>query len=227
MRVFCVRPDTRPTTHSSPSTRQYSSLGAAHSHSELQAFARVLCRPTGTNLRFYPSNVMAIVNGVVQYGNGTMQLAATDGSSAAASAAAVAGASLVGSAATCAAAPVPPATAPAGPAAPYVCSATSVGNAVQLRTAAAALLNNTAEVVVISVTGNVSINASVWRGALALPRGLVLSLLGNPTAGQGVQVGGARAARALAKHEGRRSALCMLMCVYVCMCVCVCVLCVC
>eukprot|EP00198_Chlamydomonas_reinhardtii_P005764 XP_001695100.1 predicted protein [Chlamydomonas reinhardtii] len=88
---------------------------------ELQAFARVLCRPTGTNLRFYPSNVMAIVNGV-------------------------------------------------------------------LRTAAAALLNNTAEVVVISVTGNVSINASVWRGALALPRGLVLSLLGNPTAGQGVQI---------------------------------------
>ncbi|KXZ56492.1 hypothetical protein GPECTOR_1g440 [Gonium pectorale] len=114
---------------------------------ELRAFMSRLCEPT--SWRHRGAAQLRVLGGVVMYGNDTMQLAP----------------------------PAPPAvllrtnvTSRSASAAPWACSATAVSGADELRATAAELLAVTGGTVLLSLTGNVTIDPELgdWGPILCL-----------------------------------------------------------
>ncbi|KXZ56486.1 hypothetical protein GPECTOR_1g435 [Gonium pectorale] len=136
--------------------------------SELRTFTRRLCEPT--SWRHRGAAQLRVLGGVVLYGNDTMQLAP----------------------------PAPPAvllrtnvTSRSGSAAPWACSATAVSGADELRATAAELLAVTGGTVLLSLTGNVTIDPELgdWGpGSFTIPRGTSLGLYGDPSPAKTIQL---------------------------------------
>ncbi|KXZ56489.1 hypothetical protein GPECTOR_1g438 [Gonium pectorale] len=134
----------------------------------LRAFMSRLCEPT--SWRHREAAQLRVLGGVVMYGNDTMQLAP----------------------------PAPPAvllrtnvTSRSASAAPWACSATAVSGAHELRATAAELLAATSGTVLLSLTGNVTIDPELgdWGpSGLVVPWGVTLGLYGDPTPGRAVQL---------------------------------------
>ncbi|KXZ56483.1 hypothetical protein GPECTOR_1g432 [Gonium pectorale] len=135
---------------------------------ELRTFTRRLCEPT--SWRHRGAADLRVLGGVVMYGNDTMQLAP----------------------------PAPPAvllrtnvTSRSASAAPWACSATAVSGAGELRATAAELLAVTSGTVLLSLTGNVTIDPETggWGpSGLVVPEGSQLGLYGDPTPGRATQL---------------------------------------
>ncbi|KXZ56484.1 hypothetical protein GPECTOR_1g433 [Gonium pectorale] len=135
---------------------------------ELRAFMSRLCESTSWQHR--GAAQLRVLGGVAMYGNDTMQLAP----------------------------PAPPAvllrtnvTSRSASAAPWACSATAVSGAGELRATAAELLAVTSGTVLLSLTGNVTIDPETggWGpSGLVVPEGSQLGLYGDPTPGRATQL---------------------------------------
>ncbi|PNH07665.1 hypothetical protein TSOC_005832 [Tetrabaena socialis] len=159
--------------------------------SDLFTLTRTLCTPEDWR---YGTKELQVLRGVVLYGNGTMLLGlSSDGSSPppdAASALAI----LVNTSITCEGGPPPP---------PWACSATYVASADMLRSTAEEMLSGTAGPVLLSLTGNVTLQPDSWDGGLVVRKGQQLGLYGNPEPLRAVQLDFAGIAGAIVAESGR------------------------
>ncbi|PNH07669.1 hypothetical protein TSOC_005836 [Tetrabaena socialis] len=144
--------------------------------SDLFTVTHTLCTPEDWR---YGTTELQVLRGIVLYGNGTMPLGLASGGSGPPPDAASALAILVDTSITCMDGPPPP---------PWACSATYVASADMLRSTAEEMLAGTAGPVLLSLTGNVTLQPDSWGSGLVVREGQQLGLYGNPEPLRAVQL---------------------------------------